>query len=158
MAYFEFLEEYRIVNNANGTIRGCMDEWFEGMQLSNKLKTALCWEEDENYETLQQDKYSNEFIFCLLKFLTLGGGLSQHDPLISEYLECVKLMYKDLICVAKDSDSGEISPQSLVFKISAATGQFNLKAVDHPQNFFYVLIDPTNWHATLMHNVWTPVW
>jgi hypothetical protein len=29
-----------------------MDEWIDGMQLSDKLRHALIFEEDENYETL----------------------------------------------------------------------------------------------------------
>ena len=76
MAFFDFLEELNIVNPHNGKINGCLDEWIEGMQLSNKLRMALCWEEDENYEVLKQEKYSNEFIFCLFSFLVLGGGMS----------------------------------------------------------------------------------
>ena len=56
MAFFDFLEELKIVNPHNGKINGCLDEWFEGMQLSNKLRMALCWEEDENYEVLKQEK------------------------------------------------------------------------------------------------------
>ena len=59
MAFFDFLEELKIVNPHNGKINGCLDEWIEGMQLSNKLRMALCWEEDENYEVLKQEKYSN---------------------------------------------------------------------------------------------------
>jgi hypothetical protein len=53
MSYFDYLEEIGIINDHNGSIKGCFDEWFEGMQLGNKLRTALAWEEDENYETLQ---------------------------------------------------------------------------------------------------------
>jgi hypothetical protein len=52
MSYFDFLEELDIVNAHTGNIRGCMDEWFEGMQLADKLRQALLWEDDENYEEL----------------------------------------------------------------------------------------------------------
>jgi hypothetical protein len=76
MQWFEWLEELGIVNEANGTIKGCLDEWVDGIQLGNKLRLALCFEEDDNYEVLKQDKYSNEFIFALFKFLALGGGMS----------------------------------------------------------------------------------
>lgn len=108
MSYFSFLEELNIVNPGTGSINGCLDEWVDGMQLSNKLLQALVWEEDENYEELRQDKYSNEFIFCLFKYLVLGGGLCQVDERISEYIETTKLLYKDLITVAKDADTQEI--------------------------------------------------
>lgn len=52
MTYFEFLEELDIVNKNTGNIRGCMDEWQDGMQLGDKLRTGLLWEDDENYEEL----------------------------------------------------------------------------------------------------------
>jgi hypothetical protein len=75
MAYFDFLEDIGIVNKHNGCIKGCLDEWYEGMQLADKLRQALMLEEDENYEILQEEKYGNEFIFNLFKFLALGGGM-----------------------------------------------------------------------------------
>jgi hypothetical protein len=50
-----------------------------------------------------------------MKFLVLGGGMSQPDTQMSEYLDCTKELYKDLISVAKDADSGQITSQSLVF-------------------------------------------
>ena len=34
---------------------------------------GLFWEEDENFYELQEDKYANEFIFNLFKFISLGG-------------------------------------------------------------------------------------
>ena len=52
MSYFDFLETMGIVNNYNGEVQGCMDEYLEEMTLSDKLRTGLLWEEDENYETL----------------------------------------------------------------------------------------------------------
>jgi hypothetical protein len=52
MGWFKFLEDLNIVNQHVGAIRGCMDEWHEGIQLGNKLRMALCWEEDDNYEAL----------------------------------------------------------------------------------------------------------
>jgi hypothetical protein len=105
MNYFNVLEELNIVNKHSGTINGAMDEWYDGMQLNDKLRQALMWEEDENFEELRVDKYSNEFIFCLFKYLCLGGGLCQYDDRISEYLETTKTVYKDFICVAKDAET-----------------------------------------------------
>jgi hypothetical protein len=82
-----------------------MDEWVEGMHLFDKLRQALVLEESDAYETLSQDKYSGEFIFNLMRFLVLGGGMCQYDSNIADYLECTKTLYKDLISVAKDSDT-----------------------------------------------------
>ena len=57
MSYFDFLEELNIVNPNTSYLQGCMDEWIKGIQCSDKLRHALLWEEDENYDELQQDKY-----------------------------------------------------------------------------------------------------
>ena len=35
----------------------------------------MLWEEDENFDELQEDKYTNEFIFNLFKFISLGGQM-----------------------------------------------------------------------------------
>lgn len=68
--------------------------------------------------------------------------MCQFDDSITEYLESTKELYKDLIAVAKDPDTNEIKPLSLIFKITSVVGADYLKMSDHPQNFFYVLVDP----------------
>lgn len=141
MSYFDIFEELNIVSD-NGAIKACFDEWFEDMQLSDKLRQALCWEDDENYETFQQDQFSQEFIFNLFKYLVLGGGMCQFDDNITEYLDCTKLCYKDLITVAKNQETNEIEPLTIVFKINAVNGAEYLKCNEHTQNFMYVLVDP----------------
>ena len=59
----------------------------------------------EAYDTIHEDKYQKEFIFKVLEHFALGGSLCQYDDKFGEYLEVVKLMYKDLVAVAKDPDS-----------------------------------------------------
>ena len=74
LAYFDFLEELGIVSG-DGNIIGDFEEWIEGIQLGDKLRKALLFEEDENYSELQQPKYQNEFIFRLFQYLVLGGSM-----------------------------------------------------------------------------------
>ena len=76
----------------------------------------------------------------------------------SDYFEVTKCIYKDLVAVAKDGESGEIKPLTLVYRIEAIKASRNIMAVEHPQNFFYVLVDPQHWHVTLLHNRWTAGW
>ena len=56
LAYFDFLENLNIVT-PDAKIMGDYDEWVEGMQLSDKLRKAMMFEDDENYTELHQDKY-----------------------------------------------------------------------------------------------------
>ena len=76
MNYFDFLEQLGIVNPNTSMIQGCMDEFVNGLTLGDKLRTGMFFEEDENYEELQQDKYQHEFIFKLLQWVVLGGSMN----------------------------------------------------------------------------------
>ena len=52
MSYFDILEELNIVNPNTSMIQGCMEEYVNGMSLGDKLRTAMFFEEDENYEEI----------------------------------------------------------------------------------------------------------
>ena len=121
----------------------------------------MLFEEDENYSELQEDKYSNEFIFNLFKFLVLGGAMCQYDLDVTEYLETTKALYKDLIKVAKDDDTGEIKSVSQVFRVNTyktKDGEQLPCGKEHTQCFLYILVDPMSWHVTIFQNRWTPSW
>ena len=47
--------------------------------------------------------------------------MNQFDQSITEYMEATKLLYKDLISVAKDEATDEIKPMSMVFKVNSVT-------------------------------------
>lgn len=50
LSFFDFLEELQIVHGETGSIKGACDEWVDGIQCGNKLRLALLWEDDENFE------------------------------------------------------------------------------------------------------------
>ncbi len=59
--------------------------------------------------------------------------MNQFDDNAKEYLDVLKLLYKDLITVAKDPDSGEIKVVSQVFLIEQIEGLDKLFPVPyHP--------------------------
>lgn len=49
MSYFDFLEELNIVNPNTSMIQGCIEEYVNGIPLGDKLRTALLFDEDDNY-------------------------------------------------------------------------------------------------------------
>ena len=57
----------------------------------------------------------------MLQFVVLGGAMNQYEQSITEYMEATKDLYKDLVCVAKDENTNEIRPMSMVFKINSVT-------------------------------------
>jgi hypothetical protein len=64
MSFFDILKEKKVVMD-NWHIKADFDEFYEGIQLSNRLRKAMLWEEDERYCELQDDKLKNEFIYNL---------------------------------------------------------------------------------------------
>ena len=75
MSYFDFLKEKEIVMD-DGRIKGDFDEYVDGIQLSDRLRKAMLWEESDYYIELQEDKIQNEFIFKILQMLAIGGSLN----------------------------------------------------------------------------------
>lgn len=50
-----------------------------------------------------------------------------------------------------------------MFRIESIEGfegrLYNSKDTDnHPQNFFYVCVDPINWHVNFFHHSWKSHW
>jgi len=49
MSYFDFLEDLNIVNGSTSNIQGCIDEYIQGIQCGDRLRTGLLWEDDDNF-------------------------------------------------------------------------------------------------------------
>ena len=65
--------------------------------------------------------------------IVIGGSICQFDDNAKEYLEVIKGLYKDLVTVAKDQDTGDIKVHSQVFMIEAIDGLDKLFPISgHP--------------------------
>ena len=164
MSFFDVFQEANITLE-DGSIRQYYEERYEGMLLGDKMRQALVWEEYDDpdaWDLVHQDKYQNEFIFKLFQVICLGGGVSQYETNINDYLNIVKLLYKDLVCVAKDSDTQQIKSFTQVFRVDKLEGHetslYTPKEEGHPQNCLYVCVDPINWHVNFFYNKWIPYW
>ena len=125
MSFFDFFHEKNVCLE-DGYIKKEPDEIVEGLSLGDRLRYALAWEDSEYFEALQDDAIQNEFIFKFFKMVVLGGSMCQYEDNIKEYLECIKGLYKDLVTVAKDPDSGEIKIQTFAFEIKGIDGNKDL--------------------------------
>lgn len=162
MSFFNVFQELGLVTE-KGDIRQDFEERVDGMILQDRIRKAWLWEETEDFEawdTLHQDKYAKEFIFNLFMHLQIGGSLNQYDNNMADYLKVVKNLYKDFITVTKDQETGEIKSASFVFRIDSAENvvMYTSQNKDHYQNATYVIVDPINWHVTLMQNKWEDYW
>lgn len=114
---FDRLFEKNIVRES-GHIRGCFDEYFEDIQISDELRKLLLIEESDNYEIYSQIE-RNQFLFRLFKHLCLGGQVCQFEETLQPYIDVTKSIYKDLISVTKDPNTKAIKTVSFVFKVEA---------------------------------------
>ena len=81
-------------------------------------RESLINEESEFYEIFNEEQRS-QFIFQLFQLLCLGGSMCQYEDNVNVYLNTTKAIYKDIISVGKDQDSGQINILSRVYKINA---------------------------------------
>jgi hypothetical protein len=140
-----------------GYIKKDFDEYFEGIQISDKLKQALLMEESEYYCTFSE-QIRKEFLFHIFKRIVVGGSLCQYEDTVFEYLDMTKSFYKDLVSASKDPNSKEIYIRSTVVEIFEIEKQDIFKTKNHPQNFFYVIIDPYQRCAHLWYHKWVSFW
>lgn len=155
MSFFDRFEDADICMG-NGAIRAEMPELLEGIQIEDRLRYCLLLEESEFYEAFDETD-RKEFLFHIFKRIALGGGVCQYEDNVQEYIDSAKNMYKDLVTVTKDAESGELKIGSYVFEVSAA-GDEQFWGDDHPQHFFYVMVDPFHWHVTIWFNKFVNFW
>ena len=154
---FNTVYEVDICNQENGYIKKDFDEYVEDIQVSDKLKQALLMEESEYYCAFSEE-IRKEFLFHIFKRIVVGGSLCQYEDTIYEYLNMTKNFYKDLVSASKDPDSKEIYIRSTVLEITDIEKQNIFKTKNHPQNFFYVIIDPYQRCVHLWYHKWVAFW
>jgi hypothetical protein len=92
---FDRLYEKRIVRE-NGSIKKCLDEYYEDVLISDELRKLLMLEESDNYD-IYSDQERNEFLFRLFKHLCIGGSVCQFEDEVQPYIDVTRSIYKDLI-------------------------------------------------------------
>ena len=154
---FNTVYETDICTEETGYIKKDFDDYEEDIQISDKLKQALLKEESEYYCAFSEE-IRKEFLFHIFKRIVVGGSLCQYEDLIYEYLNMTKAFYKDLVNASKDSESKEIIIRSVCVEILDIEKQNIYKIKNHPQNFFYVIVDPYQRCVHLWYHKWMPFW
>ena len=133
--------------------------------MSDDLKQSLIREESEYY-CIYPEEMRNEFLFHVFQRIVIGGSLCQFEDYIHEYLKVTKVFYKgklfkfklDLVSAAKDPESKEIFIRSIAINITDIEKSNLYKIPNHPQNFFYLTIDPYQRHVNVWYHKWVPYW
>jgi hypothetical protein len=157
MDIFDVMYERNIVSAETGYIHQDYDQYVEDITVSDKLKQALLIEDSESYSIFEEEN-RDEFLFHIFKRIVIGGSLCQYENNIQPYLDMTKCFYKDIVSAAKDPDSGKIYIRSVPIEILDVEKNNIYKIKNHPQNFFYVIIDPYQRYVHLWYHKWVPFW
>lgn len=157
VAVFDALKDTTIAT-AEGRIRKCAPDEYEGIQIEDKLREAILMEDAESYDEVPED-LREEFIFKLFTHLVFGGALNQYEEHLTPYTDSVKLIYKDLMSVSKNVNTGKIEIASHVFQINKLrTKSAALFPSDHPLNACWICVDPFRRQLTWYYYAHTTMW
>jgi len=156
LEFFDRLKEAEIIRES-GMMVHRLDEIVEGFTVSDRLREMLLMKDSEYYSTYPKGD-RNELLFHIFKHLCLGGSMCQHEDSIEPYLDTVKLLYKDLVSVAKNKGSNKIEVVSWAYQILDLDAQVRLFPRTSPSNFCYVIVDPIKRHITYWYFACLPYW
>lgn len=157
MDIFEPMYENNIVTEETGYIHQDYDIYVEDITVDNKLLQAFLCEETEYYSVFDETT-RNEFLFHIFQRICIGGAMNQRDNSVEPYLDMTKCFYKDIVSAAKDPESKELYIRSVPVQILDIEGGNIYKKIGHPQNFFYIIIDPYQRYVHLWYHNWIPFW
>jgi len=153
LSLFDRLGDAGIVREG-GSIQKCFDNYIDELQVADELCKALVDEESENY-TLFDDEDRDEFLFRVFRHCCIGGGMCQFEDYVEPYLQTTKKVYKDMLAVRKNDETGKIEIVSQIFEIRAAKGDgAPLFPSKSPYSFCYVILNPVKRHVTLWYLPW----
>ena len=157
MDLFDPMYENDLVTLDTGYIHQDYDQIVEDITVSDKLRQSLIVEDSEPYSIFSQDQ-RDEFLFHIFKRIVIGGSLCQYEERIEPYLEMTKDFYKDIVSAAKEPETGKIYIRSVPVEILSIEKSSLYRNQFHPQNFFYVIIDPYQRYVHLWYHNWVPFW
>ena len=150
---FDCIYENNLVTLETGYIHQDYDIYVEDITISDKLRQSLLVEDSEPY-LIFNDNIRDEFLFHIFKRIVIGGSFCEHDNIVFPYLDMTKCFYKDLVNASKDSESDKIVIRSIPIEILDVEKNNLYKHKYHPQNFFYVIIDPLQRYVHLWYHNW----
>ncbi|ORY36014.1 hypothetical protein BCR33DRAFT_491664 [Rhizoclosmatium globosum] len=153
LTFFDRLTTKADIIRVDGSIRKCMDEYTDGgFLVADELRKCLLMPEAETYPVFSEAD-RREFVFHVFKAVCLGGRLCQYEDEIGPYLDATKKIYKDLISVTKDRETGKLAVSSHVFQIKSLESSVSpLFPIQHPQNFCYISVDPVKRYVNVFYH------
>lgn len=78
----------------SGNIRGCYDEVFDGVTVSDKLRELLANPASANADAVFSKDRKGELLLHVFKALCIGGALCQPNDKLEAYTNATKTLYK----------------------------------------------------------------
>jgi cilia- and flagella-associated protein 300 len=161
LGFFDKIKELDppvVRDSENLPICKCFDEMVDGILVSDELRKLLLMEDSEHYPELS-DEERKELILHVFKRLVVGGGTCQYEDDMAPYLNTTKLIYKDLVSVAKNPSTKKVEVTSFAYDLkSISSDSFDLfppnALADH--SFCYLVIEPLQRHMTVWYGAHIP--
>lgn len=83
-----------------GYISKMMSDYYEDIEIGDRLRECLLLEESENY-CIFSEAQRKELLLRLFQVLVVGGSFNQYEDLLQPYLDWTKKIYKSLVSVRK---------------------------------------------------------
>ncbi|KAF1787107.1 Protein of unknown function DUF4498 [Phytophthora cactorum] len=120
----------------DGSVRGCIDEDFDGCNAGDLLTEMLANPDSDNCDVFSEED-KQEFIFQLFSALVIGGGaLCQADSRIQAYESATRTLYRALVSVKKSvadaNGKRDIEITSRVYRVHFYHSFYWLKTCHHP--------------------------
>ncbi|CAH8452432.1 unnamed protein product [Schistosoma margrebowiei] len=120
-----------------------------------KINSCLLLEDSDSYSILTE-KEREEFLVRLFKHICIGGEICQQEDEIKPYIDTVRKIYRDLICVQKNPDSKAIEIVSHVYEVRVYDEQSNMvfpSNKEHLNTFAYAIVDPFKRNVIIFYHV-----
>ncbi len=155
--FFDKLVDVGLVSdNDSGYIRGCYDEEIDGIFVQDRLR-RMCAKDNEGSEYILDDQDRNEFIFHLLKLVSIGGAKCQCEDKFHKLKDATITLYKEVLQVRKDP-SGDIGIYSSVYEIciNGNNHVFPFPHNDNVHNKFFIIFSGQK--VTFIIKRFVPFW
>jgi cilia- and flagella-associated protein 300 len=160
LAIFDRLKENGLVA-ASGSIKKCLEsvsEDFDNVPIADEVRKAVLDWDSDHYDDFS-DEERDELLFRLFQHMLIGGPLCQYEDELNDVLATVKNLYRDLVCVWKDSSTGQVQVGSKVYSIcSVEDGTVPLFPHDSMHNCCYACIDPVQRKVHVYYFAFVPYW
>jgi cilia- and flagella-associated protein 300 len=140
-----------------GYISKMMTDYYEEIEICDKLRECLLIEESETYPTFT-DHQRKELLMRIFQLLVIGGSFNQYEDMIGPYLEWTKKIYKALVSVRKRSETNEIFIESLFLEVRSMDKGKTFQKGSHPQNMLLVVVNPGIRTVHVVANEWRKFW